>query len=71
MVNSGALNQMVKKYYSKLLLTNWRLVMRTNIQEVIQVLKETSAIINHYNKPVSKEEADMICNSRIAMRGLL
>ena len=43
---------------------------KTDVSEVIQVLQETSSIINHLNRPVSKEEADTICNHRIAMRSI-
>ena len=42
---------------------------RIDVSEVIQVLKETGAIIENFNQPVSKIGAEIICNHRISMRG--
>jgi len=41
----------------------------TDFSEVTQVLKETAAIIEKFNRPISQIDAEVICNHRIAMRG--
>jgi hypothetical protein len=43
----------------------------TDVSEIVQVLKETAAIVEKFGRPISQIDAEVICNHRIAMRGIL